>query len=59
MLNTVENRFKKTFARIGLITVGAGLYIGSISFAVVGLVIIGIYGFDQYQEWKNEQELEI
>jgi|GEM_PF-5750956 len=59
MLNTLENRFKKTFARIGLLTIGAGFYINSIPFAVMGFVISGIYGFDKYQEWKSEQEREL
>ena len=56
MLNTLENRFKKTFARAGLLTIGTGLYISSISLAVFGFVIVGIYAFDQYMEWKDDQE---
>tara|TARA_Y100000004_G_C8782822_1_gene355749 strand:+ start:426 stop:605 length:180 start_codon:yes stop_codon:yes gene_type:complete len=56
MLNTIENRFKKTFARAGLLTIGTGLYIGSTTLAVFGFVIVGIYALDQYVEWKDDQE---
>lgn len=59
MLNTLENRFKKTFARAGLLTVGVGLYINSIPLAVFGFVIVGIYAFDQYVDWKEDQEAEL
>ena len=59
MLNTLENRFKKTFARAGLLTVGVGLYIKSIPLAVFGFVIVGIYAFDQYVDWKEDQEAEL
>ena len=56
MLNTIENRFKKLFARLGFLLLGGGFYIGSTPLVVVGSVIVLIYATDQYLEWKEYKE---
>lgn len=55
MLHTLENRFKKTFARIGFIGLGIGFYFGFTELIGVSGVIVGVYLTDLFITWKENR----
>tara|TARA_Y100000816_G_scaffold276559_1_gene245836 strand:- start:405 stop:569 length:165 start_codon:yes stop_codon:yes gene_type:complete len=53
-LNTTEDVFANRLAVAGAISVGIGLYYAIDALAVVGSVVLGLWGIRKYLMWKDE-----
>lgn len=53
-MNTTEDVFANRLAVAGAISVGIGLYYAIDALAVVGSVVLGLWGIRKYLMWKDE-----